>query len=63
MRAHRAGRQRFFELNPEPLKSVDLWLGRYRAFWQSELSNLKHFVEAAHAKETSARRIKGRNRK
>lgn len=63
VRAHRAGRQRFFELNPEPLKSVDLWLSRYRVFWQSELSNLKHFVETAHAKETSSRRIKGINKK
>jgi DNA-binding transcriptional ArsR family regulator len=57
VRAHRVGRQRFFELNPEPLKSVDLWLSRYRVFWQSGLSSLKHFVEAAHAKETSTRQI------
>jgi DNA-binding transcriptional ArsR family regulator len=63
VRAHRVGRQRFFELNPEPLKLVDSWLSRYRVFWQSELSNLKHFVEAAHAKETSSRRIKGMNKK
>ena len=56
VRARRVGRQRFFELNPEPLKAVDLWLGRYRVFWQSQLSNLKHFVEAAHAKETPSRR-------
>jgi len=63
VRAHRVGRQRFFELNIEPLKSVDLWLSRYRVFWQSELSNLKHFVEAAHAKETSSRRIKAINKK
>src|SRR6516225_11678988 len=61
VRAHRVGRQRFFELNPEPLKLVDSWLSRYRVFWQSELSNLKHFVEAAHAKETSSRRVKGTN--
>lgn len=63
VRAHRVGRQRFFELNPESLKSVDLWLSRYRVFWQSELSNLKRFVEAAHAKETSGRRVKNRNKK
>lgn len=52
---HRVGRQRLFELNPEPLKSVDAWLSRYRAFWQSEVSSLKRFVEAAHAKEKSSR--------
>jgi DNA-binding transcriptional ArsR family regulator len=63
VRAHRVGRQRFFELNPEPLKSVDVWLRRYRVFWQSELSNLKHFVEAAHAKETTSRSIKRKSKK
>jgi DNA-binding transcriptional ArsR family regulator len=63
VRAHRVGRQRFFELNPEPLKLVDSWLSRYRVFWQSELSNLKHFIEAAHAKETSSHRTKGMNKK
>lgn len=63
VRAHRVGRQRFFELNPEPLKSVDVWLSQYRVFWQSELSNLKHFVEAAHAKETTSRSIKLKSEK
>ena len=56
VRARRVGRQRFFELNPEPLKSVDLWLSRYRVFWQSQLSDLKHFVEGAQAKEKPSRR-------
>src|SRR5215470_7656746 len=55
VRVHHVGRQRLFELSPQPLQSVDLWLSRYRAFWQSELSNLKRFVEAAHAKENSSR--------
>ena len=63
VRAHRVGRQRFFELNPEPLKSVDVWLSRYRAFWQSELSNLKHFVEAGRAKETFSRNINHKSQK
>ena len=63
VRARRVGRQRFFELNPEPLKSVDLWLSRYRVFWQSQLSNLKHFVETAHAKEIPSRRDSAINKK
>lgn len=58
VRAHRVGRQRWFELNPGPLKTVDLWLGRYRAFWQNELSNLKHFVESAEGKEKSSQTMK-----
>lgn len=61
VKARQVGRQRFFELNPEPLKSVDFWLSRYRAFWQSELSSLKEFVEASHPKEKSARRPKKTN--
>jgi|SRR5690348_2891695 len=63
VRAHRVGRQRFFELNPGPLKFVDMWLSRYRAFWQSELSSLKRFVELAHAKEISGRRAKNKDKK
>jgi hypothetical protein len=63
VRARRVGRQRFFELNPEPLKSVDLWISRYRVFWQSQLSNLKHFVETAHAKETPSHRDSAINKK
>ena len=62
VQAHRVGRQRVFELNAEPLQSVDAWLSRYRVFWQSQLSSLKDFVEAAHEKQTSARRITARKR-
>src|SRR5215467_9030749 len=63
VRMHRFGRQRWFELNPGPLKTVDVWLSRYRAFWQNELSSLKHFVEAAHAKELSSQGKKNENKK
>ena len=51
----RQGRHRVYQLNPEPLRAVDNWLNHYRAFWQSSLTNLKAFVEAEHAKETSSR--------
>jgi len=51
---HREGRNRFYQLNPEPLKAVDSWLEQYRSFWSSSLSSLKAFVEAEYAKETSA---------
>lgn len=62
VRAHRVGRQRFFELNPGPLQSVDAWLSRYRVFWRSGLSSLKRFVETAHAKEMSIDRRKRMNK-
>jgi len=54
----REGRNRFYMLNPEPLKAVDSWLDQYRVFWRSSLSNLKTFVEAEYAKENTQHRIK-----
>jgi DNA-binding transcriptional ArsR family regulator len=50
----REGRNRFYQLNPEPLRAVDNWLEHYRAFWSTSLSNLKAFVESEYAKELSA---------
>ena len=50
----REGRHRLYQLNPEPLKAVDSWLGQYRVFWQASLSSLKAFVEAEYAKEIAA---------
>ena len=49
----REGRHRVYQLNPEPLKSVDSWLNQYRQFWTVSLTNLKAFVEAEYAKETA----------
>jgi DNA-binding transcriptional ArsR family regulator len=51
----REGRNRLYQLNPEPLKAVDSWLEQYRSFWSANLASLKAFVEAAHAKETATR--------
>ena len=49
---HRRGRHRYYQLNPEPLKAVDSWLQHYRGFWQTNLANLKAFVEEEYARET-----------
>jgi DNA-binding transcriptional ArsR family regulator len=54
----REGRYRLYQLNPEPLKAVDSWLEQYRAFWQTNLANLKTFVETEYAKETAPHRAK-----
>jgi DNA-binding transcriptional ArsR family regulator len=51
---HREGRNRFYHLNPEPLRAVDSWLEQYRSFWSTSLANLKTFVEGEYAKETEA---------
>jgi DNA-binding transcriptional ArsR family regulator len=51
---HREGRHRFYQLNPEPLKTVDQWLDEYRRFWTANLESLKSFVESEYEKEIAA---------
>jgi DNA-binding transcriptional ArsR family regulator len=51
---HRQGRHRFYQLNPEPLKTVDQWLDAYRRFWTANLESLKSFVESEYEKEMTA---------
>jgi DNA-binding transcriptional ArsR family regulator len=47
----RRGRYRFYRLNVAPLEAVDSWLNRYRMFWQTNLGNLKWYVEKENARE------------
>jgi DNA-binding transcriptional ArsR family regulator len=42
---HRDGRNRFYALNPDPLRSLDDWLDDYRQFWKGRLLALKRHVE------------------
>jgi DNA-binding transcriptional ArsR family regulator len=49
----RVGRLRVYQLNPEPLKTVDSWLERYRSFWSARLAGLQALVEAEYEKEQS----------
>src|SRR5579863_10356460 len=56
VREHREGRNRVYELNPEPLRAVDSWIEQYRVFWAASLNNLKAFVEAEHARVTQSSR-------
>src|SRR5947209_11854855 len=51
---HRQGRHRFYQLNPEPLKTVDQWLDEYRRFWTANLESLKSFVESEYEKAMNA---------
>ena len=39
------GRQRFYRLNPEPLKQVSDWIYRYEQFWQEKLDVLGNYLE------------------
>lgn len=41
----RAGRERYYALEPVPLQRVAGWLEGYRSFWQVSLDNLKHYLE------------------
>jgi len=69
VRETREGRNRIYELNPEPLRAVESWLEKYRVFWTQSLGNLKAMVEMDFASpvtsETQHRRTrpKTRNRK
>ncbi|OKH26098.1 transcriptional regulator [Hydrococcus rivularis NIES-593] len=41
----RVGRQRFYRLNPEPLKQVSDWVACYEQFWEEKLDALGHYLE------------------
>ena len=49
----RQGRLRVYQLNPQPLQTVDAWLEQYRSFWRARLARLKTFVEAEYANQPS----------
>src|SRR5580692_7008826 len=51
VREHREGRNRVYELSPEPLRAVDSWIEQYRVFWTANLNSLKAFVESEYEKE------------
>lgn len=41
----RLGRQRIYQLNPEPLQQVKNWVSHYEHFWQAKLDNLDEYLE------------------
>jgi len=49
---HRVGRQRFYRLNPEPLKLVSDWIADYEYFWQEKLDALGNYLEEDSCSET-----------
>ncbi len=58
----RSGRHRVYRLNAEPLKAVDSWIEQYRQFWQTNLGNLKAFVEQEYARELGESVTKGKQK-
>jgi DNA-binding transcriptional ArsR family regulator len=39
------GREKIYQLHPEPLEEVQQWLSFYEKFWSNKLSILKYIVE------------------
>jgi DNA-binding transcriptional ArsR family regulator len=44
----RRGRQRIYQLHPEKLREIDLWIDSYRSFWTASLTELKAHLENEH---------------
>jgi DNA-binding transcriptional ArsR family regulator len=45
VQVRKAGRQRLYRLNPEPLKEVSDWITNYEEFWQEKLDALGKYLE------------------
>lgn len=41
----KAGRQRLYRLNPEPLKEISEWIVNYEQFWQEKLNAFGNYLE------------------
>lgn len=48
----KAGRQRLYRLNPEPLKQISDWIAHYEQFWQEKLDALSNYLEEDSCSET-----------
>jgi DNA-binding transcriptional ArsR family regulator len=42
----KVGREKIYQLHPEPLTELKQWLSYYEKFWENKLSILKHIVES-----------------
>jgi len=58
-----SGRNHFYHLNPEPLRTADRWLEPYRIFWPAKLEALKAFVESREANSSNSNPPKTSSRK
>lgn len=51
------GRERWYQLNPQPLREIyEGWLRQYEAFWTERLQRLKQIVEEDEWKRKEAKR-------
>jgi DNA-binding transcriptional ArsR family regulator len=42
----RAGRQRYYHLEPQPLQELSQWLSPYERFWRNKLSGLRELLDS-----------------
>jgi DNA-binding transcriptional ArsR family regulator len=42
----KAGRQRYYHLEPRPLRDLSLWLSPYERFWREKLSGLRDLLDS-----------------
>lgn len=49
---HKAGRNRIYALNPEPLRLAAEWLERHTDFWATRFDNLGRHLREKHGKDT-----------
>jgi DNA-binding transcriptional ArsR family regulator len=45
VKGEKAGRERIYHLQPEPLTELKEWLSFYERFWSNKLQKLKYIVE------------------
>ena len=57
----REGRNRFYHLNPEPLREAMAWLHRHERFWSASLDRLTAYAETQEGAATAAK-SRGRGR-
>jgi DNA-binding transcriptional ArsR family regulator len=58
VRETRHGRERWYALNPDPLREIyEGWLRRYEAFWSERLRALKEVVESDERQRRKARGV------
>jgi DNA-binding transcriptional ArsR family regulator len=46
VKERRSGRERYYRLEPKPLRDVARWLEEYRNFWEHNLNKLKEHLES-----------------
>jgi DNA-binding transcriptional ArsR family regulator len=46
----REGRQRYYRLNPEPLKEIRNWMRHYEKFWTRKLRDLGVYLDSRHGR-------------